>query len=124
VRGREVADRRRTMSFTPLPQHRTEQTRITTGRIVLWFILANIAFWPRAWIIGFWIFSRDLGQAFSSWVIVALGFILLPCTTLIYAWMWAIDSDGVHGAEWLFVAVAFVFDLFFWVAAISSRPRS
>ena len=46
----------------------------------------------------------------------ALGFLLLPWTTLLYAWMWAISSDGVNGWEWTFVAIAFLIDLWFWVA--------
>ena len=36
---------------------------------------------------------------------------------MLYAWMWAISSDAVTGWEWLPVAVAFLLDLSFWVAA-------
>jgi hypothetical protein len=103
-------------SFTPLPQHKSADPG--TSRVVLWVVLLGVAFWPRLWILGFWIFDhRGLGQAFSTWVIPALGFLVLPWTTLLYAWMWSIGSDGVHGWEWITVVIAFVIDIWFWVAA-------
>ena len=40
----------------------------------------------------------------------------LPWTTLLYAWMWAVSSDGVAGWKWALVAVAFLLDMWFWVA--------
>jgi hypothetical protein len=45
----------------------------------------------------------------------AIGFVILPWTTLLYAWMWAIDSDGVHGWEWIAVAAGFIVDVAFWI---------
>jgi hypothetical protein len=106
-------------SFTPLPQHKSER-EAGTGRVVLWFILAGVAFWPRLWIIGFWIFGSQLGEAFSSWVVPAIGFVFLPWTTLLYAWMWSVGSDGVLGWEWILVGGAVLIDLFFWLAGRSS----
>jgi len=102
-------------SFSPLPQHES-QRELGTGRIVLWFILAGVAFWPRLWILGFWIFGSQLGRAFSGWVVVAVGFVFVPWLTLMYAWMWSIGSDGVVGWEWFLVAAGLLCDLFFWVA--------
>ena len=55
-------------------------------------------------------------HAYSSWIIPAVGFVVLPWTTVLYAWMWAISSDTVTGWEWLPVAVAFLLDLSFWIA--------
>ena len=102
--------------FTPLPQHQSTP-RAGTSRIVLWVVLLGVAFWPRLWILGFWIFDhRGLGHAFSTWIIPALGFVFLPWATLLYAWMWSIGSDGVHGWEWITVFVAFLIDVWFWVA--------
>ena len=101
--------------ITPLPQHHDANREITTGRWVLWLFLLATAFWPRAWIIGFWLLSDKLGHAFSSWIVPAVGFVILPWTTLLYAWMWAIDSNGVHGWEWIAVAAGFVVDIAFWV---------
>jgi hypothetical protein len=102
-------------SFTPLPQHQSERG-VGTGRVVLWVVLIGVAFWPRLWIIGFWIFGRQIGDAFSGWVVPALGFLFLPWTTLLYAWMWSISSDGVNGREWIVVAIGLISDLVFWVA--------
>jgi hypothetical protein len=109
-------------SITPLPQHHTggDTETTATGRIIAWTVLLGLAFWPRLWIIGFWIFSRQLGDAFSSWVIPAIGFVVLPWTTLIYAFMWGITSDGVFGWEWLAVGVAFLLDVLFWAWGRSS----
>jgi hypothetical protein len=106
-------------SFTPLPQHESER-ELGTGRVVLWFVLAGVAFWPRLWILGFWIFGSQLGGAFSGWVVPALGFVFLPWTTLLYAWMWSVGSDGVVGWEWILVGGALIIDLVFWLAGRSS----
>lgn len=91
-----------------------------TGTLVLWFVLLNVAFWPRLWIVAFWLFSDRIGAAFSSWVIPAVGFVLLPWTTLLYAWMWAIGSTEVTGWEWIIVAIGLFSDLFFWIAGRAS----
>lgn len=99
----------------PLSQHQQPQDA-GTGRIVFWFVLFNVAFWPRIWIIGFWVFSDTIGNAFSGWIVAALGFVFLPWTTLLYAWMWAINSDSVNGWEWIIVAIGLLSDLIFWIA--------
>lgn len=106
-----------TQSFRPLPQHKSETREIGVGRILAWLFLLGLALVPRLWIVGFWIFSRTLGQAFSSWIIPAIGFVILPWTTLMYAWMWSIDSDGVHGWEWWVVGFSFLLDLVVWAGA-------
>lgn len=49
-------------SFTPLPQRHDANREITTGRIVLWLMLIATAFWPRLWIIGFWLLSEKIGH--------------------------------------------------------------
>jgi hypothetical protein len=79
-------------------------------------LMLVFSLFPRLWILGFWIFGRQLGDAFSSWVWPALGFLILPWTTVLYAWMWAISSDAVTGWEWLPVAVAFLVDMAFWAS--------
>jgi hypothetical protein len=79
-------------------------------------VLLVLSLWPRLWIIGFWIFDQEgIGHAFSTWIIPALGFVFLPWTTLLYAWMWAISSNAVTGWEWIVVAVGFLIDILFWV---------
>jgi hypothetical protein len=103
---------------TRTPQHHHQEVR--SSHWVLWFVLASVAFWPRLWIVGFWIFSRQLGNAFSGWIVPALGFLFLPWTTLVYAFMWGINSDGVNGWEWSLVVVAFLVDVWFWAALVRS----
>src|SRR3954464_2350373 len=56
-------------------------------------------FLPRVGILAFWFFGSRLGDAFSSWVIPVIGFLILPWTTLGYAMMWGISSDKVSGWE-------------------------
>ena len=109
-----------TKPFTPLPQHHDEGQEITAGRIVLWLMLIGTALVPRLWIIGFWLLSDKIGHAFSGWLVPAIGFVILPWTTLLYAWMWSIDSNGVTGWEWLAVMAAFVVDVAFWVLGRAS----
>jgi hypothetical protein len=103
----------------PLSQHAPAQ-EAGTGRIVLWVVLFNVAFWPRIWILGFWIFGSTIGNAFSAWIVPAIGFFILPWTTLLYAWMWAINSNTVSGWEWIIVAIGLFSDLFFWIAGRAS----
>jgi hypothetical protein len=106
-----------TQVLKPLPRHNPRRpTGPPAGQIVAVFLLLTFSLFPRAWILAFWIFGSELGDAYSSWIIPAAGFVVLPWTTVLYAWMWAISSDGVNGWEWLPVAVAFVVDLAFWSA--------
>jgi hypothetical protein len=88
-----------------------------TGRVLLWVIAGGLMFWPRLFIIGFAIFSRTIGDAFSGALIVIAGFILLPWTTFMYAVMWSISSNKVSGWEWIVVVIAFVVDLYTWALA-------
>jgi hypothetical protein len=91
---------------------------------VTWFFIGSSMFWPRVFILAFWIFGSELGRAFSSWVIPAIGFLILPWTTVLYAWTWAINSDGVHGWEWIVVACGLIADLLTWTAMVAVRSRS
>jgi hypothetical protein len=83
-------------------------------RIVSWIVLLGLGLWARLWLLGLWIFSDLLGDAFDSWVVPVIGFVLLPWTTLTYAFMWTISSDKVAGWEWLVVAIALLVDFASW----------
>jgi hypothetical protein len=72
-------------------------------------ILALIS--PRLALFFVWIFSDWLSQAFDSWVVPLLGFLLLPWTTLAYAAMWVDGRNGVTGFEWFLVVLAFLVDV-------------
>lgn len=69
---------------------------------------------PRLALFGIFLFSDLLSRAFDSWFVPFLGFFLLPWTTLAYAAMWGVGSNGVHGFEWFIVILAFVIDLGSW----------
>ena len=99
-------------SFHQLPQvadpHPAEPS---FARAMLRLTEGFLLVWPRAIIIGFWVFSDLLGDAYDGWVVPVLGFVLAPWTTMTYAIMWGISSDGVGGAEWVAVGVAALADL-------------
>jgi hypothetical protein len=99
----------------PPPARRAEYGSL--GQLMGWIVLLGLAFWPRLFILGFWIFARQIGDAFGSWVIPAIGFVVLPWTTLAYALIWGVGSDVVSGWEWIVVAAAFLVDILFWVAS-------
>lgn len=50
-----------------------------------------------------------------------LGFFLLPWTTLAYAAMWGVSTDGVRGFEWFIVILAFLVDLGAWTKRGEAR---
>ncbi len=85
------------------------------------FLVASSMFWPRLFILGFWIFGSQIGRAFDAWVVPAIGFVVLPWTTFWYAIMWGISSDRVSGAEWIVVGAAFVVDLLTWAGVRTLR---
>ena len=75
---------------------------------------------PRVAILLWWIFGDRVDAAFSTWVWPLLGLLLLPWTTLFYLFMWS-SVGGVHGAEWIVVALGFVLDL---IAYSSRKAKS
>jgi hypothetical protein len=105
-------------TLKPLPLHNPRKPKgVDPGSVIAVGLLLTFSLFPRLWIVAYWIFGNSLDHAYSSWIIPVIGFFILPWTTVVYAWMWAISSDAVTGWEWLPVAVAFVLDASFWVAA-------
>jgi hypothetical protein len=81
-----------------------------------WFFFASSLFWPRLCLLGFWIFGHFMNDVFDdSWLLQVAGFVVAPWTTMAYALMWGLTSDGVSGLEWVFVGVAIVLDLVTWL---------
>ena len=76
---------------------------------------------PRLALFAVWLFSDLLSDAFDSWAVPLLGFLLLPWTTLAYAGMWSAGSNEVYGFEWFIVILAFVVDLGSWVGGGRGR---
>jgi hypothetical protein len=92
-----------------------------SGGFFGWFLVGSSMFWPRIFFLALWIFGSQLGRAFDSWVVPAIGFFVLPWTTVAYAFMWSISSDRVSGAEWIVVAAALVADLLTWMGVLALR---
>ena len=103
-------------SIAPLPQHTSGRADKpgTAARILNWVVFLTFGFFARLWLVGLWIFSDLLGDAFDGWVIPVIGFVLLPWTTLTYAFIWTIASDKVAGWEWIVVAIALLVDFVVW----------
>jgi hypothetical protein len=73
-------------------------------------LLIVILAFPRLGLALLFLFSHYLDRAFSSILVLILGFIFLPITTLVYAWM--INSHvAVQGINLLFLLIAALVDL-------------
>ena len=73
------------------------------------FLILILAF-PRVAIVLLFLFSHYLDRAFQSILLLILGFIFLPITTLVYAWM--INSGlPVAGINLLWLVIAALVDL-------------
>jgi hypothetical protein len=81
-----------------------------------WFWFISSQFWPRVYILAFWIFGQDwMHDAFDGkWVIPVVGFFIAPYTIMAYALMWGLTSDGVIGWEWIVVGFAALLDVLTW----------
>jgi hypothetical protein len=73
------------------------------------FLILILAF-PRVAIALLFLFSHYLDRAFHSVLLLILGFIFLPFTTLVYAWL--INSGlPVAGINLVWLLIAVVVDL-------------
>jgi hypothetical protein len=73
------------------------------------FLILILAF-PRVAIVLLFFFSHYLDRAYHSILLLILGFIFLPFTTLLYAWM--INSRvPVEGVNLLWLLIAVLIDL-------------
>jgi hypothetical protein len=107
------------MSTNPLTPLTANVPRSQSDELVThwygWFFLVSSLFWPRLCLVGFWIFGSFMADAFDHhWILQVVGFLVLPWTTMVYALMWALTSDGVFGWEWICVALALLLDLLTW----------
>lgn len=66
---------------------------------------------PRLALVAVWLLTDILGRAFESALLPVIGFFLLPWTTLVYAGMWELGTNGVNGFEIVFVVLALLADL-------------
>ena len=77
---------------------------------------------PRVALLFTWIFSGMIGRAIDSFWVAALGFLLLPWTTLAYVVFYDVGAGReVVGLEWFLVGLAFVADIGTYVGGRASR---
>ena len=74
-------------------------------------LLATVA--PRLVLFLMWIFTDRLSIAFQSFVLGFLGFLLLPYTTVFYAFAYH-EFTGVTGFGWFIVILGFFIDMSSW----------
>jgi hypothetical protein len=73
------------------------------------FLILILAF-PRVGLALLFLFTHYLDRAFNSILVLILGFIFLPFTTLVYAWM--VNSHlPVAGVNLVWLLIAVVLDL-------------
>ena len=84
-------------------------------------LLAAIAlFSVRFALILYWILDDDVERAVhDSFILPFLGLIFLPLTTLVYALCWS--YGGLDGFDFVWVGLAFLWDIF--SAAAGARTR-
>jgi len=64
---------------------------------------------PRVVLVLMWLFSSTLDRAYHGLLIPVLGFIFLPITTIVYAWM--VNSHlPLQGVNLLILVVAVLLD--------------
>jgi hypothetical protein len=72
-------------------------------------LIAILAF-PRIVLLGLFFLSTYLQRAFNSMIVLILGFLFLPITTLAYAWM--VNSHmALAGVNLIILLVAVIIDL-------------
>jgi hypothetical protein len=72
-------------------------------------LIVLLAF-PRLGLILLFLFTHYLDRAYSSILVLILGFIFLPITTLVYAWM-VNSAVPLAGINLLFLLIAALIDL-------------
>ena len=67
-------------------------------------------FFPRVALVIVWLTTDLVDRAFGPWILPLLGLFFLPFTTLVYVLAY---SPVIHlgNGRWLWVALAFVFEL-------------
>jgi hypothetical protein len=66
------------MSDVPMPSP-------GAARVAAWASIATDPTWPRAGLLGLWAFSPLLRRAYGNPVVPVVGFLIVPWSTLYYA---------------------------------------
>ena len=91
-----------------------------SGRVLTWAVYLTLGFFARLSLLAVWIFTDLVDDAFGTWIVPALGFALVPWTTLTFALVWPIGSDKVSGWDWIAVGTALFVDYLFWALSRSA----
>jgi hypothetical protein len=73
-------------------------------------LLLLILIFPRVVLVWMYLTSTYLQRAYHELIIPLLGFIFLPLTTLVYAWLVNTHSP-IEGINLLYIIVAVIIDL-------------
>jgi hypothetical protein len=69
-----------------------------------------VLIFPRIVLILMWLFSNILDRAYHGLVIPLIGFIFLPITTIVYAWL-AGNGLPIEGFNLLLIILAVLLDV-------------
>ena len=72
-------------------------------------LLAVVLAFPRVVLVLMYLFSGYLQRAYTDMIVPLIGFIFLPITTIVYAWMMN-SHRPTTGANLLILVVAVVID--------------
>jgi hypothetical protein len=72
------------------------------------FLILFLAF-PRVAMVLMFLFSTYLQRAYHSLLILALGFVFLPLTTIVYAWL-VNSHQHIEGVNLVILIVAVLID--------------
>jgi hypothetical protein len=73
-------------------------------------LLLIVLIFPRVVLVWMFLTSTYLQRAYHELIIPILGFIFLPLTTLVYAWLVNTHS-AIEGINLLYIIVAVIIDL-------------
>ena len=73
-------------------------------------LLILIVAFPRIALVLMFLFSTYLQRAYHSMIVPLLGFIFLPLTTLVYAWM-TNTHEPIAGVNLIILIIAVVIDV-------------
>lgn len=72
-------------------------------------LVIGILAFPRIILFLMWLFSNVLDRAYHGILIPILGFIFLPVTTIVYAWL-VTNGMPLEGINILFLVIAVLID--------------
>lgn len=73
-------------------------------------LLVLIAAFPRIALVLIFLFSNYLQRAYHNMIVPLLGFIFLPLTTLVYAWM-TNAHEPIAGVNLIILIIAVIIDV-------------